>query len=59
MKIKKMIKKLQEFDPELEVLTAQDPEGNGYSRVMDVDIVEPEYNKPCCMIWPEDEYFEL
>jgi len=59
MKIKKLIKKLQEFDPELEVLTAQDPEGNGYSRVMDVDIVELEYNKSYCIIWPEDEYFEL
>jgi len=32
MKVKELIKALKKFDPELEVLTSKDSEGNGYNR---------------------------
>lgn len=36
MKIKQLIKKLVDFDPELEVIIATDQEGNGYNILTEV-----------------------
>ena len=38
MKVKELILKLQNLDPELEVIIQKDPEGNGYSPMSGAEI---------------------
>lgn len=48
MKVKELIKQLEELDPELDILIQEDREGNGYRPLRGVDGDNTGYNSETC-----------
>lgn len=52
--VKELIEKLQEFDPDMEVITSIDLEGNGFNPVYLTLVGTSWYDGETCMAIPED-----
>lgn len=55
MKIRELIQELAQYDPEFEVLTAVDPEGNGFHKGICIELEQyEEQGRDICLIHPDD-----
>lgn len=57
MTVKELIEQLKAYNPNAEVILAQDPEGNGFWGAYEVALPD-EHTDEAVVIWPDGRFYE-